>query len=263
MKRHIWAIGILLMSIAVSAKGQITAFSAETYRDDSGNSLKYRLLKPLNYDSTKKYPLVLFLHGSGERGSDNKSQLKWGVWHFATPEMREKYPAFIVAPQVPENSFWSPIDVIYDNTSSYTAPMPQKPLKPMRLTMNLLDQLQKRFPIDPKRLYVTGISMGGFGTFDLIERHPNKFAAAVPISGGGDISKAFFLKNMPIWVFHGLKDKLVNPKFSRHMVSAIRIAGGKPGYTEYPDEGHTGAWVHAYKNSHLYEWLFSKSLDSR
>lgn len=250
-------VGTSLSAGAVFA--QITDFEPEIYSDSEGNELNYRILKPVDYDSTKSYPLVLFLHGAGERGSDNYSQLKWGVSHFAEPKMRKKYPAFVLAPQVPEGEYWSTLESVRD-TTSFSVPMLEEPAEPMRLTIELLEQLQNQFPIDGNRLYVTGISMGGFGTFDLIERYPNMFAAAVPICGGGDATRAFFLKDMPIWVFHGAKDEVVRPEYSRNIVNAIRVAGGSPGYTEYPDEDHVGAWVQAYSNSHLFKWMFSKKL---
>lgn len=260
MKKVLTGVGLLFFLFSF-ANAQITDFEQKTFTDSTGQELQYRILKPANYDSTKSYPLVLFLHGAGERGNDNYSQLKWGVSHLAEPKMREKYPSFIVAPQVPKGEYWSTLKSIRD-TSSYSQPMAEHPSIPMKLTIELLEKLQENFPIDSNRLYVTGISMGGFGTFDLIQRHPNKFAAAVPICGGGDLTRAFMLTDIPLWVFHGTKDNVVAPQFSRSMVEAIRIAGGSPGYTEYPDEGHIGAWVQAYRNPHLYEWLFSKKLNN-
>lgn len=260
MKKIIVTIVLLFSSYGI-VEAQVTDFEAQTFTDSTGQELQYRILKPANYDSTKSYPLVLFLHGAGERGNDNFSQLKWGAPHFAEPKMREKYPAFVVAPQVPEGEYWSSLKSVRD-TSSYSQPMNQEPSPPMQLTISLLEKLQDKFSVDANRLYVTGISMGGFGTFDIIQRHANKFAAAVPVCGGGDLTRAFTLTDIPLWVFHGTEDEVVDPKFSRSMVEAIRIAGGSPGYTEYPDEGHVGAWVQAYRNPHLYEWLFSKGLDS-
>lgn len=260
MKKLLITIGFLFLSFGI-LKGQVTDFEPKTFADSTGQQLQYRILKPANYDSTKSYPLVLFLHGAGERGNDNFSQLKWGVSHFADPKFRERYPAFIVAPQMQEEEVWSQLITSRD-TTSFTASMGETPTEPMRLTIELLEKLQDEYSVDSNRLYVTGISMGGFGTFDLIQRFPNKFAAAVPVCGGGDLTRAFMLTDMPIWVFHGTNDEVVHPGFSRAMVEAIRIAGGSPGYTEYPDEGHIGAWVQAYSNSHLYEWMFSKELDS-
>lgn len=260
MKKILVTAGILFLTYSIG-KAQLTDFEPKIFTDNSGQELQYRILKPANYDSTKSYPLVLFLHGAGERGSDNYSQLKWGVSHFAEPKFRERYPAFVVAPQMKEEEVWSQLITTRD-TTTFSGSMSKSPTEPMRLTIELLEQLQDKYSVDSNRLYVTGISMGGFGSFDLIQRFPNKFAAAVPICGGGDLSRAFMLTDIPLWVFHGTEDEVVHPKFSRSMVEAIRIAGGSPGYTEYPDEGHVGAWVQAYRNPHLYEWLFSRKLDS-
>lgn len=250
----------LMIGLPVISMAQLTDFKAQVYQDSSGNELNYRLLMPADYDSSKSYPLVLFLHGAGERGNDNYSQLKWGVHHFADPTFREKYPAFVVAPQVPEDDFWSTLDLNRD-TTSFITPMRETPTEPMRLTIELVEQLRKEYAVDSSRLYVTGLSMGGFGTFDLIERFPGKFAAAVPICGGGDAARAFLLKEMPIWVFHGAQDQVVDVRYSRTIVDAIQMAGGSPGFTEYPDAGHVEAWVQAYRDPALYEWLFSKTKD--
>lgn len=258
--KKLFIVTIFLFLTSGILRAQVTDFEAQTYTDSTGLELQYRILKPVDYDSSKSYPLVLFLHGAGERGDDNFSQLKWGVSHLAEPKMREKYPAFVVAPQVPEGEYWSTLTSMRD-TSSFTQPMAKEPSTPMKLTIQLLDELQQKFSIDTNRLYVTGISMGGFGTFDIIQRHANKFAAAVPICGGGDVTSAFMLTDIPIWAFHGTDDEVVDPEFSRSMIQAIRIAGGSPGYTEYPDEGHVGAWIQAYRNPHLYEWMFSKELN--
>lgn len=260
MKKLVFTIGFLFLFCGF-LQAQVTDFEAKVYQNESGDELKYRILKPADYDSSKSYPLVLFLHGAGERGDDNFSQLKWGVSHLAEPKMREKYPAFIVAPQVPEDESWSPLEAIRD-TSSFSQSMSEEPSPPMKLTIDLLDELEGKFSVDEDRIYVTGISMGGFGTFDIIQRQANKFAAAVPICGGGDLTHAFTLTDLPIWVFHGTEDEVVVPEYSRAMVEAIRIAGGSAGFTEYPDEGHVGAWVQAYSNPHLYEWMFSKERSS-
>jgi predicted peptidase len=248
---------VIIFGVASKSTAQITDFEAHTFSDRVGNKLGYRLLKPAKYDTTKPYPLVLFLHGAGERGDDNFSQLKWGVFHFANPVMREKYPAFVVAPQVPENESWSGFSSDRD-TVSFNHLLQPEPTLPMELTHKLLQKLKAEYSVDINRIYVTGLSMGGFGTFDIIERYPHEFAAAVPISGGGDVGRAFLIKDMPIWVFHGARDEIVSPKYSRAMVSALQIAGGSPGFTEYPDKGHIGAWVEAYSNPNLYKWLFSQ-----
>jgi predicted peptidase len=221
-----------------------------TYKDESGKALSYRLMKPDNYDPNTKYPLVLFLHGAGERGKDNEKQLIHGVPQFAKAENRKQYPCFLIAPQCPANEGWS-------NFLSKKTTATKEQSEPGRLAVELVKAIQKEFSIDPDRLYITGLSMGGYGTWDIIVRHPDMFAAAVPICGGGDESQSEKIAKIPIWVFHGAKDKLVPPERSRKMVEAIKKAGGDPKYTEYPDVGHD-SWVKAYKDADMFKWLFEQ-----
>jgi len=228
-------------------------FEMMQYTDESGNILLYRLLKPKMVHEQHTYPLVLFLHGIGERGNDNKAQLKWGVKNFATDENTEKYPCFVAAPQCPMNDLWV---ALKDLSPPYT--MAEKPAEAMRMALELVGALQQEYPqIDPKRIYVTGLSMGGFGTWDVIQRKPDLFAAAVPVCGGGDVSKAERIAYIPIWAFHGAEDWLVIPKWSRDMIKAIQEAGGNPIYTEYPGIGHQ-SWIKAYSDPELFIWLFSQ-----
>ncbi len=248
----------LSVSLAVFVLGLTTAagaaeekhplFEKKVYTDAQGHELPLRLLKPEHYDPKEKYPLVLFLHGAGERGTDNDKQLIHGVREFAKEENRKKYPCFVIAPQCPTGDRWA----------DWSAKrLPDQPLPPMRLVIEMLKKAQKEYSIDPQRIYVTGLSMGGFGTFDLIERHPDWFAAAVPICGGGDVSAAPKIAKIPLWIFHGAKDKVVPVTNSRDMVEAVKKAGGHPRYTEYPDAGHD-SWTATYKDPELYTWLFAQ-----
>jgi predicted peptidase len=240
----------------------LLAFSAAPARADDeyeargfkagDQKLPYRLLKPEAYDPQKKYPLVVFLHGAGERGDDNKLQLKHVLPIFATKESREKYPCFVLAPQCPAEQKWSEVD-----WGAKSSEQPKQPSAPMTLTLKAIAALEKEFSIDPARLYIIGLSMGGYGTWDVIVRHPEMFAAAVPICGGGDETKADAIAKLPIWVFHGAKDPAVSVERSRNMVAALKKAGGSPKYTEYPDAGHD-SWVPASKDPDLLPWLFSQ-----
>lgn len=229
------------------------------YRNAQGESIPYRLFVPRNYDPQQKYPLILFLHGRGERGSDNQLQLKHAeVLRFISDQQQAKTPCFLVAPQCPEDSNWVRV---YWGLKRLGQPPDQdasdSPSPPMQLTMQLLDELENQFSIDPDRRYVTGLSMGGYGTYDLCIRRPNDFAAAVPICGAADPSRAKGIAHIAFWVFHGSGDPVVPVELSRSMVKALKDAGGSPKYTEYDGVGHN-AWSKAYNEPELADWLFSQ-----
>ncbi len=162
------------------------------YQDAQGEKLPYRLLVPGGYDKAKKYPLILFLHGAGERGDDNAAQLVHA--EVLTLAAEPKDACFLVAPQCPEGHKW--VEVPWDFAGPHKTP--EEPSLPMRLTMELLDTLDIEFSIDPDRRYVTGLSMGGFGTMDLVVRRPRDFAAAAPICGGADDARAAEFANVPL-----------------------------------------------------------------
>jgi predicted peptidase len=242
---------VVALSLAVAglaAAKEELPLEKKVYTDAKGHQLPYRLLKPAKIEPGQKYPLVLFLHGAGERGDNNEAQLIHGVPEFAKAKNREKYPCFLIAPQCPKGQRWA-------NWSERK--LVDQPTEPMRLVIALLAQAQKEYPIDPQRIYVTGLSMGGYGTWDLISRYPDQFAAAVPICGGGDEGQAAKIAQIPIWVFHGAKDPAVKVERSRTMVAALKKAGGHPKYTEYPDVEHD-SWVPAYKDAEMMEWLFAQ-----
>ena len=233
-------------------------FSAEEYESPTGKKLLYRFLKPHDFKagekSDKKYPLVVFLHGAGERGDDNTRQLVHGMKDFSSKENMEKYPAFVIAPQCPKGKRWVEVEWSADRHT-----MPKKPSETMRLTLQLIDQVIKDFPVDRNRIYVTGLSMGGFGTFDMICRRPKLFAAASPICGGGDSRTeiARTIKHIPIWVVHGDKDRAVKVSRSREMVASLKAASGKPKYTELKGVGHN-SWSATYSDPEFYKWLFTQ-----
>lgn len=236
---------------ATVAFSQPSRFSFNTYVNDKGDTLRYRQLFP-DADTFRKYPLVVFLHGSGERGSDNDAQLKWGVMNFATDENMKMHPAFVIAPQCPEKAQWSAFS---RERNSAAATLQPTPSKPMELVIGLIRQMIKTAPVDTNRIYITGLSMGGFGTFDAIERYPNLFAAAVPVCGGGDASKAAAVAHLPIWIFHGAEDPSVSPLYALEMFTALTKAGAHPALTQYPETGHF-SWIAAYSDPLMMEWLF-------
>lgn len=255
------ALFILLISGCSNLKTMlapdINGYEARIFRSDSGKLLNYRLLKPDNLDNKLNYPLVIFLHGSGERGDDNKAQLIHGTWRFAEEGSRSKYPSFVVVPQCPEGKRWVEVD--------WSAPAhvtPEKPSESFILLLQLLREMQAVYPIDDSRIYVTGLSMGGYGTWDLIARYPELFAAAVPICGGGDSTQAKRIRDIPVWAFHGSDDNVVPPQRSEDMIEAMRKAGGQPRYTEYENVGH-GSWAPAYEEIDLLDWLYSQKKQTK
>jgi len=195
---------------------------------------KYLLYLPETYgnDATQHWPLLLFLHGSGERG-DNLDLLK----KHGPPKLiaaGKQFPFIVVSPQCPRNEKWSP-----------------------EVLTALLDEVQEKYAVDKDRVYVTGLSMGGFGTWMLATEHPDRFAALVPICGGGNPRQADRLKNIPIRVFHGAKDQVVKMEMSQEMVDALNAAGGKVQFTIYPEANHD-SWTQTYDDPKLYEWLLQQ-----
>ena len=225
-------------------------FEAKVYNPPGDNSLLYEIHIPENMDTNKKYPLVVFFHGSEERGMDNKKQLIFGVREILAYSKQNDAPAIIIAPQLPENQQWvnSPWD-----TDVHI--MPREPSLSMKLTIDLIKDTMSNQPVDTKRIYVTGLSMGGFGTWDILQRMPQLFAAGIPVCGGGDMNQAEKLKNIPIWAFHGDNDEVVKTKLSRDMIAAIKEVGGKSQYTEYKNVGHN-SWTQTYSDKNVLKWLF-------
>ena len=170
-------------------------------------------------------------------------------WHF---QKRIMIQTIIIVPQSPQNQQW--VDIPWDTNSHI---MPKEPSQPMRLVIGLMKDVISKQPVDEKRIYVTGLSMGGFGTWDILQRMPNIFAAAIPVCGGGDTMLAGMIKDIPIWAFHGDKDPIVKTIRSRDMIAAIKKAGGKPQYTEYKDVEHN-SWTQTYADKNVLRWLFTQ-----
>lgn len=221
------------------------------------NKLPFRFYSPAGRENGKRYPLVIFLHGAGEKGNDNRKQLM----RFNTVPFWSKYPCFIIAPQCPdkgqvekeEDAAW-----VHTSFGAIQHQMKAEPTWPLRLVMALLDKIIAENSVDQTRIYVTGLSMGGFATWELLQREPvGKFAAAIPVSGGADLTYASKFVHLPVWVFHGSADSIVLTRRSRDIVSAIKAAGGSPEYTEYYGVGHD-AWTQTYQNPAVWDWLFTQ-----
>lgn len=220
-----------------------------------GMRLPYRLFTPRDYDASKSYPLVLLLHGAGERGSDNVQQVKYGFSTFTLERNQGRQPMFVVAPQCPANTQW--VNTPWEDGAYSVA---QTPISaPMKVVVGILDELEKNYSIDAKRIYVTGLSMGGFGTWDLISRFPDRFAAAVPICGGGDPSKAAALKTMPIWTFHGDEDDVVPHAGTLVTAQAIHDEGGVVKFTTFAGARHA-IWDGVFRTQAVVDWMLAQRL---
>jgi len=234
-------------------------YEADVFRCN-GHVLPYRLLKPDTaglgeHDRgpappARRDPLILYLHGAGDRGTDNTLQLLYATEILARPDYRRNYPCYVVAPQCPPDCRWVEVDWGLPSHD-----MPATPSVPLGLALRLVDRLATELPVDRRRLYVTGLSMGGYGAWDAVQRRPEQFAAAVPICGGGDPALAPKLKHLPIWAFHGDRDPEVPVGRTIGMIEALRRAGGKPQMTIYPGVEHD-SWTRTYENPEVWAWLF-------
>lgn len=215
--------------IAAAEKGRQQACTLER---NHKVTMKYLLYLPKDYDQKESWPLLLFLHGAGERGDDLNAVKKHGP-----PKLIEggkDFPFIVASPQCPRGKWWEPLEL--------TA---------------LLDELAQKYKVDKDRIYVTGLSMGGFGTWALAGYTPDRFAALVPICGGGEPLRTRALTHVAVWVFHGAKDPIVPLERSEKMVEALKKNGGNVKLTVYPNAGHD-SWTEAYADPKLYEWLLQQ-----
>lgn len=248
----------LIFCVSAAFSQDPSMFEKKQFTSPDGQKLLYRILLPPQYDRSKKYPLVLFLHGAGERGNDNEKQLLHGSKQFLDARTRKKFPAIVVFPQCPADDFWSSVKFDRNTTplrfdfDYESRPAPQSLL----LSIQLVRDLIAHESVDTRRIYITGLSMGGMGTFEAVYRYPDLFAAALPICGGGDTLHYQRVKT-PFWVFHGGADQVVNPKYSRAMVNRLKDVKVKVKYTEYPGVNHN-SWDNAFAEKKYLAWMFGK-----
>ncbi len=215
---------LIMKKPSVQSVEKIEKSSPKTLNDN------YLLYLPKAYDKSKNpFPLILFLHGAGERGDSIELVKRHGPPKIV--ETGKDFPFIIVSPQCKDKLWW-------DSDELYT----------------FLQEIISKYNIDTNRIYLTGLSMGGFGTWDLTIKHPDTFAAITPICGGGDTTKVCAIKNLPVRVFHGAKDQVVPVQKSEEMVEALKACGGNPKFTVYPNATHD-SWTETYNNPKLYEWF--------
>ena len=227
----------------------------EAYRHIEGNdTLPYRLYRSQKADTmTEALPLVIFLHGAGERGNDNCMQLKHCVKYFLDDTVTSRYPFLLMVPQCPNGKRW-----VNTDWSQPEHTMDSVPTIELRGVMAVLDSLVDVGVVDSTRVYICGISMGGFGTWDALQRWPGKFAAAIAICGGGDPAYAEVMKDIPVYIFHGLLDGVVMPSRSIQMYNALKEVGSKEAILVTYLELRHGCWDEAFSTAGLFDWLFGK-----
>ena len=255
-------IRLLLLVLLSLNLAQLSAQSLDQYEKrfyiKDNDTLPYRLLLPKDYDAKKTYPLIIFLHGAGERGNDNEKQLTHGGALFLKDEHRNQFPAIVVFPQCSQTSFWSNVKIDgAGKDRQFQFVDGGTPTISMQLVMALTKDMFTKFRVEKDQVYVMGLSMGGMGTFEIVNRMPETFAAAIPICGGANIATAKNLKGVKWWVLHGGKDDVVPPKYSKEIVEAMKSENVAVKFTLFPEANHN-SWDPAFAQPDLLTWLFSQ-----
>lgn len=226
---------------------------------DGAVRIPYRIYVPYNYDSTKAYPVLTLLHGAGERGTNGTHQLTQGFPYLFDTTTNVAFSGIVIAPHCPEEYRW--VEFYWGDANYSCNDVPES--EPLKAVVKVLENLPNNYSVDEDRFYVSGMSMGGFGTWDLLSRHSDMFAAAVPLCGGGDTSKADILKDIPIHTFHGTSDNIVPLRGTTNMYNAIIAAGGtKITYTALGGMDHF-IWDHVYQQDWVFDWLFQQNRADR
>lgn len=245
---------LILAATSISLAAQEDMYSYEEFISVDGYKLNYRLLRPEAEKRGEKYPLVIFMHGAGERGDDNERQLVHGSQMFLNPVNREKYPAYVIFPQCPEDEFWA---YSKDNHPYLKLIKEDDPPSAYKAVKELIDNYLDASHIDHTRVYILGISMGGMATFDMVERFPEIFAAAIPICGAIDTARLSDIDDVKFRIYHGDDDDDVPVECSRKAYKALKKAGANVEYIEFPGCGHN-CWNPAFNQPDFMEWLFKQ-----
>lgn len=252
---------LFLLLTNVLVKAQDLSLFEKQWIMQSGDTMPFRVLLPENYDPAKKYPLVLFLHGRGESGTDNEKQLTHGAKMFLQDSIRKNYPAIVVFPQCASNSYWSNVQAVTTGSKTgkrtfYFVPVGE-PSQSMKMLQGLVGNLLERYPVKMDQVYIMGLSMGGMGTFELVRRMPGLFAAAIPICGGAHPATAPQLVKTKWWIFHGGKDDVVLPLYSEQMYAALQKAKANVQFKLFPNANHN-SWDPTFAEPGLLKWLFGQ-----
>lgn len=250
---------IFILFVGLTGKAQEGGKFHKSVFVEGQDSLNYQIMYPLNYDSSKQYPLILFLHGAGERGNDNKRQMHLGSHIFRDKENQKNYPAIVIFPQCPKEVMWTnrrkfkkPDRMVFEFPVSDPAP------RPSQLVNSLVEQLVADKKVNADKMYVMGISMGGIGSLEYLYRWPDKYAAAYIVCGGHNADLARYYSHIPIWFVHGEKDPVVPIEYSRSVYEEHYKLNQNTRFKVYPGLDHS-IWTPAFKEKELLPWLFQFS----
>lgn len=247
---------ITILLLFICTLGGYAQFQPASYMIN-GYTLPYQVMFPKDYNASKQYPLLVFLHGAGERGNDNEKQLTHGK-DFLINNFQSAYPAIVIVPQCPESSYWANVEKsVIAGQTFFRFGLSNQPTQAMETLVGLINSWLSSGKVNAKQVYAGGLSMGGMGTYELLWRMPETFAAAFAICGGGDVGKILHsTKNTALWIFHGSDDSVVPVHFSQDMYNQLKSAGNEVKYTEYPGVNH-GSWENVFKSTDLIPWLYS------
>jgi len=247
---------LLMMPLALDAQ------TKEDFKKEhfilNGDTLNYRVLYPNDFSEEEKYPVVLVLHGAGERGDNNESQLVHGSDLFLDKGNRKKFPAIVIFPQAPKEDYWAKVEVKRDTMPfQFDFKNTEEPTRSLALVMKMMDSVVAQKFVNKENVYVGGLSMGGMGTYEILYKKPEMFAAAFAICGGAnpEIAKGY-AEGLNIWIFHGEKDDIVPSELSKAMAKSINHFGGNAKVSLYPNDNHN-SWDSAFSEPYLLPWLFS------
>lgn len=258
MNRFKMIIPLILLFYAFGSKAQDLEKYEKGIFIKKMDSISYRVLFPENFDDTKKYPILFFLHGRGESGKDNQKQLTHGAKLFLKEEFRKQFPAIVVFPQCGSDSYWANVNIISDSTGKREFHFREKgePTKAMKALLGMVDDFLSKPYVDKKQVYAGGLSMGGMGTYELLRRKPRTFAAAFAICGGDHVANVQKYRKVPLWIFHGEKDNVVPMTCSTIIADQRKVLGNPAKLTLYPEANHN-SWDSAFAEPQLLPWLFS------
>jgi predicted peptidase len=257
----VFTLALAASPCAAQDQDNVDGFVARVYKNESGQTMPYRLFIPDGYDKRKQYPILLWLHGSGGIGSDNLRQITGdqipGTRVWTKPESQAKHPAFVLVPQSPQP--WDATGFYYGNHWMVLAASEHgnELSRELVQVVGILESLKIEFNLDSKRLYISGQSFGGYGTWNFITKKPDLFAAAIILCGGGNPDLAARAKSIPIWAFQGDADNSQIIASNRAMIAGVEKAGGTPHYTEYAGMGHN-IWGRVFTEPGLVDWLFAQ-----